>query len=76
MMHGFICHDSSRDVTMPTNRAYGTCYTIPYMYNMLTHGLHGSHAVIILWTSVFMVMLYTNIDMHAQHPPMVARVDT
>ena len=43
---------------------------------MLTHGLHGSHAVIILWTSMFMVMLYTNIDMHAQQPPMVVRVSS
>eukprot|EP01048_Picozoa_sp_COSAG05_P035312 COSAG05_NODE_15276_length_373_cov_1.598540_1_plen_71_part_10 len=28
------------------------------------------------WTFVFMVMLYTNIDMHALQPPMVVRVDT
>ena len=62
------------DVTMPTNRAYGTCYAI--RTNMLTHGLHGPHAAIILWTSVFICMLYTNVGMHALQPPTVIRVDT
>ena len=40
-----LCHDSSRVSAMPTSRAYGTRYAIHP--NMLTHDLHGPHAVII-----------------------------
>ena len=58
---------------MPTNRAYGTCYAMHT--NMPTHGLHGLHAVIIMDLDVHGHALY-NIDMHAQQPPMVVRVDT
>ena len=39
------CHDSSRVSAMPTSRAYDTRYAIHP--NMLTHDLHGPHAVII-----------------------------
>ena len=39
------CHDSSRVSAMPTSRAYGTRYAIHP--NMLTHDVHGPHAVII-----------------------------
>ena len=37
---------SSRDMAMPTNRAYGTCYAFPPMPHV--------HTAIIIWTSVFM----------------------
>ena len=43
--HEGACHDSSRVSAMPTSRAYGTRYAIHP--NMLTHDLHGPHAVII-----------------------------
>ena len=67
---------------MPTNRAYGTCYAIHT--NMLTHGLLTCLRMVYMafmrssstWTSVFMVMFYTNVDMHAQQPPTVAWVVT
>ena len=55
--------------TVPTARAMQytqTCFRMVYMAFMRSSS----------WTSMFMVMLYTNIDMHAQQPPMVARVDT
>eukprot|EP01048_Picozoa_sp_COSAG05_P002048 COSAG05_NODE_76_length_21413_cov_40.065122_6_plen_158_part_00 len=42
---GLRCHDSSRVSAMPTSRAYDTRYAIHP--NMLTHDLHGPHAVII-----------------------------
>ena len=54
-MRGF-CHEFSRVSAMPTNRAYGTCYAIDT--NMLTHGLHGPHAVIIMDLDVHGHALY------------------
>ena len=54
--------------TVPTARAMQctlTCLRMVYMALMRSSS----------WTSMFMVMLYTNIDMHAQQPPMVVRVD-
>ena len=59
------CHDSSRVSAMPTARAMQctlTCLRMVYMALMRSSS----------WTSMFMVMLYTNIDMHALQPPMVA----
>ena len=55
--------------TVPTARAMQctlTCLRMVYMAFMRSSS----------WTSMFMVMLYTNIDMHAQQPPTVAWVDT
>ena len=63
------CHDSSRVSAMPTNRAYGTCYAIAT--NMLTHGLHGPHAVIIMDLDVHGHALYKYRHDTLQ-PPMVA----
>ena len=37
---------SSRDVAMPTNRAYGTCYAIPTNMALIRSSF--------IWTSVFM----------------------
>lgn len=54
---------------MPTNRAYGTCYAI--VTNMLTHGLHGPHAVIIMDLDVHGHALYKYRHDTLQ-PPMVA----
>ena len=54
---------------MPTNRAYGTCYAIAT--NMLTHGLHGPHAVIIMDLDVHGHALYKYRHDTLQ-PPMVA----
>ena len=65
----YSCHDSSRVSAMPTNRAYGTCYAIAT--NMLTHGLHGPHAVIIMDLDVHGHALYKYRHDTLQ-PPMVA----
>ena len=61
--------EDPRVSTMPTNRAYGTCYAIAT--NMLTHGLHGPHAVIIMDLDVHGHALYKYRHDTLQ-PPMVA----
>ena len=68
---------SSRDVAMPTNRAYGTCYTILTNYMALIRSSYYGPPCSCRQTRWFSLtcIIYPNVDMQALQPPTVVRAD-